>query len=61
MRRVDGLVAEAAARAHDAERRAELRLQRLQSLGLVKARKGRAGSTLSRAGENFLANMAARR
>lgn len=38
-----------------------LRLQRLQSLGLVKARKGRAGSTLSRAGENFLANMAARR
>jgi len=35
-----------------------LRLQRLQSLGLVEARKGRAGSTISRAGERLLAHCA---
>ncbi|QJB56742.1 sigma 54-interacting transcriptional regulator [Pseudodesulfovibrio sp. zrk46] len=36
-----------------------LRLQRLQTLGLISARKGRAGSTISRAGEDFLAHFPA--
>jgi len=35
-----------------------LRLERLQSLGLIEARKGRAGSTISRSGEELLVHFA---